>query len=74
MVSRRNNIGIDPCLALLEISIGADIPHQIMEHPTILALARDSADMLTLSNVMIRLLLNFSSPEGLYTDGSALAI
>lgn len=54
MISRRDNNGIYPCYALLEMSLGVDIPHQIMEHPTIVALARDAADMITLSNVMRR--------------------
>jgi hypothetical protein len=53
MAARRDNIGLYPCLALMEMSRGLDIPHHLIEHPTIAALARGAADMVTLCNVTI---------------------
>jgi Delta6-protoilludene synthase len=52
MVARRDNIGSDPSFALLEMSLGVDLPHEVMEHPTIVALARDTTDMIVLANDM----------------------
>lgn len=57
LASRHYDFGIYPCLALMEMSSGLDIPHQIMEHPTIVSLARDATYIAFLSNVMIRLLI-----------------
>lgn len=51
MTARRDNIGTDPCFALMEMSLETDIPHYIMEHPTIVALTRDTNDMIVLTNV-----------------------
>ncbi|KAK7451089.1 hypothetical protein VKT23_012765 [Stygiomarasmius scandens] len=52
MAARRDNIGSDPSFALLEMSLGVDLPHEVMEHPTIVALARDTTDMIVLANDM----------------------
>jgi hypothetical protein len=51
MAARRNNIGSDPSFAFLEISLGVDLPHEVMEHPAIVALNRDTTDMIVLANV-----------------------
>ena len=51
MVSRRDNIGSDPSFAFLEMSLELDIPHYVMEHPHIVALNRDTTDMIVLANV-----------------------
>nr|BBH51498.1 putative sesquiterpene synthase [Clitopilus sp.] len=50
--ARRDNIGSDPSFALLEITLEVDLPHEVMEHPTIVALARDTTDMIVLANDM----------------------
>ena len=50
-VARRNNIGSLPCYALLEISLGLDIPHEVMQHPAIVSLNRDTSDMIFFENV-----------------------
>ncbi|KAJ7753354.1 terpenoid synthase [Mycena maculata] len=52
MIARRNNIGSDPSFALLEISLGLDLPHEVMEHPAIVSLNRDTTDMIILANDM----------------------
>lgn len=54
MVSRRNNIGLYPCLAIMELSLNIDIPQEITEHPTIASLVGNAADMVTLCNVTTR--------------------
>jgi Delta6-protoilludene synthase len=51
MVARRDNIGSDPSFAFLEISLGLDLPHTVMDHPTIRALNQDTTDMIILANV-----------------------
>lgn len=51
MIARRDNIGTTPTFAFLEVSLGLDIPHYVMEHPYIVALHRDAADMTVLTNV-----------------------
>ncbi|KAH9477371.1 Delta(6)-protoilludene synthase [Psilocybe cubensis] len=52
MVARRDNIGSDPSFTFLEMSLEVDIPHHIMEHPTIVRLNRDTTDMIVLANDM----------------------
>jgi len=51
MIARRDNIGTNPTFAFLEVSLGLDIPHYVMEHPYIVALNRDTTDMTILANV-----------------------
>ena len=51
MIARRDNIGTNPTFAFLEVSLGLDIPHYVMEHPHIVALNRDATDMTVLTNV-----------------------
>lgn len=58
MVSRRDNVGFYPCLPLMELALEVDIPQEIIEHPTIVALVRDATDMILLCNVVIRFLFN----------------
>uniref|UniRef100_A0A8H7Y3N7 Terpene synthase n=1 Tax=Psilocybe cubensis TaxID=181762 RepID=A0A8H7Y3N7_PSICU len=50
MAARRDNIGSYPCFAFLEMSLNLDIPHEIMEHPTIVQLQKDTTDMILLFN------------------------
>ncbi|KAJ6561560.1 terpenoid synthase [Mycena vulgaris] len=52
MAARRDNIGSDPSFAFLEISLGVDLPHEVMEHPAIVSLNRDTTDMIILANDM----------------------
>lgn len=52
MIARRDNIGSDPSFAFLEVSLGLNLPHFVMEHPTIVALNRDTTDMIILANDM----------------------
>jgi hypothetical protein len=49
--ARRDNIGSDPSFAFLETSLEIDIPEEIMQHPTIVAIQRDTTDMIVLANV-----------------------
>lgn len=51
MTARRDNIGSDPSFALLEISLELDLPHEVMQHPAIISLNRDTTDMIILANV-----------------------
>ncbi|KAK7021182.1 isoprenoid synthase domain-containing protein [Favolaschia claudopus] len=52
LAARRNNIGSEPSFVFLEISLQLDLPHEVMEHPLIVALNRDTTDLLILSNDM----------------------
>ncbi|KAK7012921.1 isoprenoid synthase domain-containing protein [Favolaschia claudopus] len=52
LAARRNNIGSDPSFVFLEISLQLDLPHEVMEHPLIVALNRDTTDMIILANDM----------------------
>lgn len=56
MVARRDNIGSDPSFAFLEASLGLNLPHAVMEHPTVVALNRDTTDMIILANVSVKLI------------------
>ncbi|KAK7012924.1 isoprenoid synthase domain-containing protein [Favolaschia claudopus] len=38
LAARRNNIGSEPSFVFLEISLQLDLPHEVMEHPLIVAL------------------------------------
>lgn len=51
LTARRDNIGSDPSMALLEICLQIDIPHEVMEHPAIASLTSYTADLNTLGNV-----------------------
>jgi hypothetical protein len=53
MAVRREDIASFPCFALLEISLDLDLPHEVMDHPAIVALKRDTTDMTILANVGI---------------------
>lgn len=53
MASRRDNIGSDPSFALLEMSLELDVPHEVMQHPFIVSLNRDTTDMIVLANVSL---------------------
>lgn len=51
MVARRNNAGSLPCHVLLEITLGLNISHNIMQHPAIVSLLKDAADLVIYANV-----------------------
>ncbi|KAF7374174.1 Terpene cyclase [Mycena sanguinolenta] len=51
MSIRRGSIGSGPAFALMEISLGLDLPHEVMEHPAIVSLIRDASDIIILTNV-----------------------
>ena len=48
---RRDTSGCKPCWALIEYAYNLDIPEEVMEHPTILALGEAANDLVTWSNV-----------------------
>ncbi|KAJ7190043.1 isoprenoid synthase domain-containing protein [Mycena pura] len=52
LVARQNNIGAFSVFTFVEIDLGLDLPHEVMEHPTIVSLERDAADMIILANDM----------------------
>ncbi|KAF8902796.1 isoprenoid synthase domain-containing protein [Gymnopilus junonius] len=52
IAARRDNCGAYPCFAFLEISLGLNIPHYVTEHPYLVALNRDTNDMIVLANDM----------------------
>ncbi|KAF9030695.1 terpenoid synthase [Hymenopellis radicata] len=52
MLARRDNIGSDPSFAFLEISLNVCLPHEVMEHPAIASLNKDTSDMIVLANDM----------------------
>lgn len=56
MLARRDNIGSDPSFALLEISLNLAIPHEVMQHPFIDSLNKDTSDMIVLANVCLSML------------------
>lgn len=43
--------GCKPCWALIEYAYNLDIPDEVMEHPTVLALGEAANDLVTWSNV-----------------------
>ena len=43
--------GCKPCWALIEYAYNLDIPDEVMEHPTVLALGESTNDLVTWSNV-----------------------
>ena len=43
--------GCKPCWALIEYAYNLDLPDEVMEHPTILALGEAANDLVTWSNV-----------------------
>ncbi|KAH9478347.1 Sesquiterpene synthase Agr1 [Psilocybe cubensis] len=47
---RRDTSGCKPCWALIEYASNLDIPDEVMEHPTILALGEAANDLVTWSN------------------------
>ena len=51
MVARRNNAGSLPCHVLLEITLGLNIPHEVMQHPAIVSLLKDASDLVIFANV-----------------------
>lgn len=51
MASRRYNVGFDPSAVLIEICLELDIPHDVMQHPALVALLDAAANMVTLENV-----------------------
>lgn len=51
IIARRDNIGCAPSFVFLEISLGLDIPHSVMEHPYISQLHQDVTDMIIFGNV-----------------------
>ncbi len=51
LAARRDNIGSDPSMALLEICLEVEIPHEVMEHPALAALTEYTAYLNTLGNV-----------------------
>ncbi|KAJ7910913.1 terpenoid synthase [Mycena leptocephala] len=53
MIARRDNIGTDPSFVFVEISLGLDLPHEVMEHPAIVSLGRDATDMLIIGNDLV---------------------
>ncbi|KAF7374243.1 Terpene cyclase [Mycena sanguinolenta] len=53
MSIRRDSIATGPCFALLEISLGLDLPHEVMEHPAVISLTRDASDILILANDLV---------------------
>ncbi|KAH9477939.1 Delta(6)-protoilludene synthase 18 [Psilocybe cubensis] len=52
IATRRDNIGTYPTFFFIEMSLGVDIPHHIMDHPTIVRLNRDTIDLTILGNDM----------------------
>jgi hypothetical protein len=52
-IARRDNIGTLPSFVFLEICLGLDIPHSVMEHPYIVKLHQDVTDMITFGNVSL---------------------
>ncbi|KAF7361114.1 Terpene cyclase [Mycena sanguinolenta] len=52
LVARQNNIGAFPVFTFVEIDLGLDLPHEVMEHPMITSLERDAGDMIILDNDM----------------------
>jgi hypothetical protein len=55
MAARRDDIGTDPAFVIMEISLGLDLPHEVMKHPAIVSLNRDTTDMVLLWNVSINI-------------------
>lgn len=53
MDARRDNIGTRPSFAFMEICLGLNIPHIVMEHPTLVTLERCATDLVLLGNVRI---------------------
>lgn len=48
---RRDTSGCKPCWALIEFAHNLDLPNEVMEHPTIVALGEATNDLVTWSNV-----------------------
>lgn len=48
---RRDTSGCKPCWALIEYANGLQIPDEVMEHPSIVALGEATNDLVTWSNV-----------------------
>ena len=48
---RRDTSGCKPCWALVEFAYNLDLPDEVMEHPTIVALGEATNDLVTWSNV-----------------------
>ncbi|KAF7374173.1 Terpene cyclase [Mycena sanguinolenta] len=53
MSIRRGSISSGPCFALVEISLGLDLPHEVMEHPAVISLTRDASDIIILANDLV---------------------
>ena len=53
MDARRDNIGTRPSFAFMEICLGLNIPHEVMEHPALVTLERCATDLVLLGNVRI---------------------
>ncbi|KAJ3559506.1 hypothetical protein NM688_g309 [Phlebia brevispora] len=52
LAARYQNIGVIPSIALLEICLEVDIPHEVLEHPAITALTKYTTHLVTIANDM----------------------
>lgn len=59
MAVRRDDIGSYTCFAMLQITLGIDLPHEVTDHPFICSMERDIADMIVLSNVSLLSLISW---------------
>ncbi|KAF7795903.1 hypothetical protein EIP86_007070 [Pleurotus ostreatoroseus] len=50
LAARRDNIGSDPAMVLLELCLEVDIPHEVMEHPAVASLTEYTSYLITLDN------------------------